>query len=241
MFNRSIVLFSGGLDSSTVLAVALTESTEVIALSFQYGQRHSIEQVLASKQVVHYQQRGMKVTRVEIPVGIGKWGASALTDKRMEMPKTGTPDGVIPVSYVPGRNTVFLSIAMGFAEAYDADAVYTGVNDQDYSGYPDCRPEYIDAMQQVYNLATRRGVEGNPTKILTPIIHAKKREILQLALEKHVPLELTWSCYDPQTSPAPNGGSFTVPCNLCDSCRIRNAAFADLELEDLRQLPLESH
>ena len=169
---RAVVLLSGGMDSATCLALASSAGLDCYALSFDYGQRHDAELVAAAAVAESIGVQSHRVLKMEL----GALGGSALTDASIRVPETGSDD--IPVTYVPARNTVFLSFALGWAEVLDADAVYMGVNAVDYSGYPDCRPEYIDAFQRVADLATKRAIEGRPIEIRTPLINLSKGEII---------------------------------------------------------------
>lgn len=212
---RAVVLLSGGVDSSTVLAMARAEGYECHALSFEYGQRHRVE-LEAARRVA----RALgAASHMVIPVGLGLMGGSALTAD-MEVPKSGTPRGVIPATYVPARNTVFLSLGLGLAETLGAWDIFIGANAVDYSGYPDCRPEYIEAFEQMANLATKAAVEGSGCfRIHAPLIHLTKAEIIRAGRALGLDYSLTWSCYDP----APDGS----PCGLCDSCRFRIRGFEE--------------
>ncbi|WP_038472808.1 7-cyano-7-deazaguanine synthase QueC [Fimbriimonas ginsengisoli] len=217
---RSVVLLSGGLDSATCLAIARGDGTEPYALTVLYGQRH-LEEVEASKRVAA--QLGAvehKFVRVELDA----IGGSALTDA-IEVPKDRDESKMtdIPVTYVPARNTVMLSLALGYAEVVGAEAIYAGVNAVDYSGYPDCRPEYIAAFQTLARLATKAGVEGRPIEIRTPLIQLTKPQIIQRGLELGVDYALTHSCYDPADG---------RPCGHCDACLIRLKAFESLGMKD---------
>jgi 7-cyano-7-deazaguanine synthase len=209
------VLLSGGLDSTTVLALAQSEGFEVHALSFSYGQRHSIELEAATEIA---RRAGVK-RHVITEIDLRTFGGSALTSD-IEVPKgrsVDDPSDEIPITYVPARNTVFLSFAVAFAEVVGADDIHIGVNALDYSGYPDCRPEYIAAYEQMANLATRRGVEGHRLHIHTPLIDLTKAQIIELGLSLGVDYSLTRSCYDP--SPAGEA------CGTCDSCQLRVRGF----------------
>ncbi|WP_412026689.1 7-cyano-7-deazaguanine synthase QueC [Deinococcus yunweiensis] len=209
---RAVVLLSGGLDSSTVLAMAQRDGYTCTALSFRYGQRHTVELERAAKIAAHF-----GADHRVIDINIGSFGGSALTDDSITVPTDGTADGVIPPTYVPGRNTVFISVGLSLAEAIDAERIYLGINAVDYSGYPDCRPEYLAAFQTLADLATKAGLEGHGAKLTAPLVMLTKTDIVTVALELGVPIELTWSCYQ--------GGS--EPCGVCDSCRIRDAALID--------------
>ena len=209
---KAVILVSGGLDSATVLSMAKNEGYECYALSFDYGQRHSHE-LLQSKRVS--EALGAKQHRIA-NIDLGIFGGSALTDDSISIPDQ--QEQGIPITYVPARNTVFLSMALGWAEVLGANAIFIGANAVDYSGYPDCRPEYIQSFEVMANLATKQSVEGKPFKILAPLIDLTKAEIIKQGLELGVDYGITSSCYDPQE----NG----QPCGVCDSCRIRAAGFA---------------
>ena len=216
---KAVVLLSGGLDSATTAAIAISEGYEVIALSFRYGQRHHRE-LLAAKKIV------AKLNITEhfiVDVNLSQWGGSSLTDTSMDIPQEGVQPDVIPSTYVPGRNTVFIAIALSLAEAKNAEAIYLGINAVDYSGYPDCRPEYLNAYQQLANLASKVGVEGNSIQLVAPLVKDSKVDIVRRALSLGVPIEDTWSCYQ--------GGE--KPCGLCDSCRIRDQALIEAGRSDL--------
>ena len=214
---KAVVLLSGGLDSSTVLYLAKSEGYSCYALSFDYQQRHRRELEAASAIAT---AAGAIVHQV-VSFDLSLWGGSALTDRQIDLPKHRNPDAMsesIPITYVPARNTIFLSFALAYAEAISADRVYIGVNALDYSGYPDCRPDYIDAMRSVFRLGTKQGREGKPIEIITPLIDLKKTEIVRLGDRLGVPWDKTWSCYSANP----------VPCGVCDSCLLRAAAFAEL-------------
>lgn len=218
---KAVILLSGGLDSSTVLYQAHSDGCECHAISFDYQQRHRRE--LESARSVA--QAAGVVEHQVVNFDLRKWGGSALTDNSLELPRdrnTVQMSQNIPITYVPARNTIFLSFALGYAEAIAAQRVYIGVNALDYSGYPDCRPDYIQAMQEVFRLGTKEGREGQPITIVTPLIDLKKTEIIELGNKLGVPWELTWSCYA--------GGE--TSCGVCDSCRLRLEAFAQLGLKD---------
>ncbi len=214
----AIVLLSGGLDSSTLLYY-VKRNYEVLALVFLYGQRHSRE----LKSALELAKRtGVDVKKVKIPFPeIG----SALLDERLKLPTRLSKK--IPITYVPGRNIVFLSLAVSYAEAYGIDKIFIGVNAIDYSGYPDCRPEFIRAFNRVIKVGTKQGVEGKQIKVLAPFINMSKADIIRVGLSLGVPYELTWSCYA--------GGD--RPCGKCDSCRLRAKGFREAGVND----PLLSH
>ncbi|AUT02357.1 7-cyano-7-deazaguanine synthase QueC [Nostoc sp. CENA543] len=218
---KAVILLSGGLDSSTILYQAKADGCECYSMSFDYQQRHRRELNSALRVA---QNAGVAQHQV-VNFDLRQWGGSALTDDAIALPQARSLSEMsenIPVTYVPARNTIFLSFALAYAEAIAAQRVYIGVNALDYSGYPDCRPDYIEAMQEVFRLGTKQGREGEPIKIIAPLLELKKTEIIQLGNKLGVPWELTWSCYA--------GGD--VACGVCDSCRLRLAAFAELGLED---------
>ena len=210
--NKSIVvLLSGGLDSSTVTGIAKKSKAKIFGLSFDYSQRHKKELHSASIIAKHFDIEEFKIIKLDLSL----WGGSSLTDTQKKIPIQGLQNNKIPNTYVPGRNTIFISVALSYAEAINADCIGLGVNALDYSGYPDCRPDYIKKFQELANLANKRGRENNPIKLWTPLLDLNKEEIIELAFDNNVPLEKTWSCY--------SGNS--KPCGKCDSCRIRNAAY----------------
>jgi|TARA_B110000483_G_scaffold238557_1_gene315401 7-cyano-7-deazaguanine synthase len=215
---KAVVLFSGGLDSTTLLAKALAEGYLTYALSFDYGQRHKSElnAALALSKLM-----GAEDHKV-ISLDLRAIGGSALTDKQIEVPE-GASEG-IPVTYVPARNTVFLSIAMGYAEVLGAHSIFIGVNSVDYSGYPDCRPKYIEAFQVMADLATKEGVEGQSITIETPLIDLSKSEIIQLGLGLGVDYRKTVSCYQADFQGR--------ACGKCDSCRLRTEGFTASGIAD---------
>ncbi|MBI5611481.1 MAG: 7-cyano-7-deazaguanine synthase QueC [Gammaproteobacteria bacterium] len=215
---KAVVLLSGGLDSATLLALARAQGFACHALSFDYGQRHRVELTAAARVA----ERLGAVEHRTVKLDIGWIGGSALTDASIPVPRV--PGGGIPITYVPARNTVFLAIALGWAEVLDARAIFIGVNALDYSGYPDCRPAYIEAFQQLANLATRAGVEGRPIRIHAPLIEMQKAEIIQAGARLGVDYALTTSCYDPDV----RGRA----CGRCDSCRLRAAGFAAAGVPD---------
>jgi 7-cyano-7-deazaguanine synthase len=199
------------------MALAARDGDVLVALTFDYGQRHRVEVERAGRIAGHYNADWLVVE-----LDASKWGGSALTDQAMAVPVDGVDTGVIPVTYVPARNLIFLSVAMGVAEARDADAVYLGVNALDYSGYPDCRPEFVESFRQTAALALKRGVEGRPVDVRTPLIDATKADIVRLGIDLGAPLELTWSCYL----------GFERPCGECDACRLRAKGFAEAGVDD---------
>lgn len=218
---KAVILLSGGLDSSTILYQAKADGCECYAISFDYQQRHRRE---LNSALLVAKTAGVKQHQV-VNFDLRQWGGSALTDDAIALPADRSLDEMsqsIPVTYVPARNTIFLSFALSYAEAIAAERIYIGVNALDYSGYPDCRPDYLEAMQEVFRLGTKQGREGEPIKIIAPLLHLKKTEIIQLGNQLGVPWEQTWSCYA--------GGD--VACGVCDSCRLRLAAFTELGLVD---------
>jgi 7-cyano-7-deazaguanine synthase len=215
---RAVVLLSGGMDSATCLALARRDGCECHALSFDYGQRHRAE--LAASALIA-RALGAAEHRT-LTIGLGEFGGSALTDHRLAVPTEAGPN--IPVTYVPARNTVFLAFALGLAEVLDADRIYAGMNAVDYSGYPDCRPAYLEAFQQLANLATRRGVEGRPILVHTPLLKMSKAEIVRTGLALGVDFGATVSCY--QATAAGEA------CGNCDACQLRRAGFAAAGVAD---------
>lgn len=219
----AVVLLSGGLDSATCGAIARAEGYAVHALTFDYGQRHSAE-IAASERVAA--ALGVASHRTAV-IDLRAFGGSALTAD-IDVPKDGGREGEIPVTYVPARNTIFLSYALALAEVLDAKAIYAGVNAMDYSGYPDCRPEFVEAFQSMADLATRAGVEGHGARILTPLLMLRKVEIIRKGLELGLDYGLTHSCYDP----VGDGAGGYRACGGCESCRIRARAFGELGMVD---------
>ena len=217
--SKAVVLLSGGLDSTTTLAKAIADGNEVTALSFDYGQRHSKELVSASNVANHY---GVKHVIVKIDLSMFR---SALTDKSIDVPENRDESQMgsdIPVTYVPSRNIIMMSVAAGLCESIDAEAIYIGANVIDYSGYPDCRPEFFYAFQKMLEVGTKTGVEGHPIRVETPILSLSKAEIVKLGKELDAPLHLTWSCYE--------GGE--KACGKCDSCQLRLRGFEDAGYKD---------
>lgn len=214
----AIILLSGGLDSITVLALAKQQGYRCYALSFDYGQRHNAELEAAKKIARKYQVLDHKIIRL----GLDSIGGSALTDDHIDVPQS--PQEGIPVTYVPARNTIFLSFALGWAEVLNVHNVFIGVNAVDYSGYPDCRPAFIKAFQDMANLATKAGVEGHEIRIHTPLIAMSKAEIIKLGVSLGVDYASTVSCYA-----ADQEGR---ACGSCDACRLRKAGFAALAVSD---------
>lgn len=216
--NRAVVLVSGGLDSATCLAIARDRGFECYALSFDYGQRASSELIAARRLA----ESGGVLEHKVIELNMGAIGGSALTDTDISIPEQESEG--IPVTYVPARNTVFLSYALAWAEVLNANAIFIGVNALDYSGYPDCRPEYIEAFQTLINLATKVGVEGSVISLETPLIDLTKAEIIRAGLGLSVDYGITVSCYQ--------ADSEGRACGQCDSCRFRASGFKKVEVED---------
>ena len=220
---KAVVLSSGGLDSTTAMAIAKYEGFEIYSLSFSYGQRHAVELEAAQKVA-----DALGVTKhLVINMDLNKIGGSSLTDE-IDVPKESDEQAMtreIPVTYVPARNTIFLSFALAWAEVLESSDIFIGVNAVDYSGYPDCRPEYIDAFERMANLATKAGVEGiTKIRIRTPLIHLTKAQIIQKGMELGVDYALTHSCYDP----SPQG----LACGECDSCFLRKKGFKEAGVKD---------
>ena len=214
----AVVLLSGGLDSMVAAALAREEGFGLLALTIDYNQRHRIE-LDAARRIAA--ELGAE-RHIILPLDLTGFGGSALTAD-IDVPKTGLDEG-IPVTYVPARNTIFLSLALGWAEASGARAMFIGVNALDYSGYPDCRPDFIHAFEQLAGLATKAGVEGGCFEVRAPLLHMSKAEIASEAARLGLDAGLSWSCYDP----APGGKH----CGLCDSCRLRSKAFSEAGLPD---------
>ncbi len=214
---RPLVVLSGGLDSTVCMALAAEETGEApLALTFDYGQRHRTELDRAAGVAGHFRSEHLVVQ-----LDTSAWGGSALTDASIDVPVAGSTDG-IPATYVPARNSIFLAVALGVAEARKLDAVWIGVNAIDYSGYPDCRPEFIEAFRGVAATGQKRGVDGDPIAIRTPLIGCTKEQIVRLGVEQGAPLQLTWSCY--------RGGD--RPCGTCDACDLRARGFAAAGVDD---------
>jgi 7-cyano-7-deazaguanine synthase len=227
MAKKAVVLLSGGVDSTTTLAIARAEGYDLYALSFHYGQRHEVE--------LH---RAREIARVfgviqhlVIRITLREIGGSALTDPTLAVPKDRPADEIgsgIPATYVPARNTIFLAFALAWAEVLGAEDIFFGANVLDYSGYPDCRPEYLRAFEQMANLATRAGVEGRARfRIRAPLLSLTKAEIIRRGHELGVDYGLTWSCYDPVEREGE-----VLACGRCDSCHLRRRGFAEAGLED---------
>jgi 7-cyano-7-deazaguanine synthase len=218
----AVVLLSGGLDSTTTLAIARGEGFDVYALSFDYGQRHQVELEAARRIARHF----AVVKHIIVPLDLRAIGGSALTSD-LAVPKDRLLEEMgqgIPITYVPARNTIFLSFALAWAEVLEANDIFLGVNALDYSGYPDCRPEYIEAFERMANLATKAAVEGRPLKIHVPLIHLTKADIIRRGLRLGVDYSMTMSCYDP----CPQG----KPCGHCDACLLRAKGFAEVGITE---------
>ena len=216
---KAVILLSGGLDSATVLAIARSEGRDCYALSIAYGQRHAVELEAARRVAAQIGVVEHDVHTLDLRV----FGASALTSD-IEVPKDAVGMPGIPVTYVPARNTIFLALALGYAEAREAREIWIGVNALDYSGYPDCRPDFIDAFQQVIWKGTRSGVEHHEPRLVAPLVHMTKADIIRRGTELGVDYSITHSCYDP----APDGAA----CGHCDSCLLRRKGFADAGVAD---------
>jgi 7-cyano-7-deazaguanine synthase len=215
---KAVIVLSGGLDSTTCMGIAQERGYALYPLTFHYGQRHDREVEQAKKVAAHYKVKEHRVVDIGF---LNQIGGSALTDTSLDVPTEGT-EGEIPVTYVPARNMIFLSLASAYAETIGAEAVYIGVSAVDYSGYPDCRPEFIRSMEQTVNLATKAGVTGQPIRLETPLIHWTKARTIEEGLRLGVPYHLTTSCYQ--------GGE--AACGECDSCRLRLKGFEEAGAED---------
>jgi len=216
---KAVVLLSGGLDSTVCMAVAHSKGYELFPISFNYNQRHDRELVSAASVAKHYQAS----KHIVIKTNMDSIGGSALTDSELAVPQGHVENQEIPITYVPARNLIFLSYALGYAEVTGADKIFIGVNALDYSGYPDCRPEFINLFQQVADYSTKAGVQDNRRiTVETPLLHLSKKEIVLLGQELHAPLKLTTSCY--------NGAE--AACGQCDSCLLRLKGFADAGVVD---------
>lgn len=238
----AVVLLSGGLDSATVLAIARSQGYDCHAISFDYGQRHDVELQAARAVADHLGVASHRTANIDLRA----FGGSALTDDHLDVPKDnpltknpdperrdgpkGSTEEQIPITYVPARNTIFLSYALALAEVIESTELFLGVNAVDYSGYPDCRPQYIGAFEQMANLATKAGVEGHTLRVHAPLIDLPKTDIIRTGLDLGVDYGLTHSCYDPVPDPSHRYGF--RPCGHCDSCLLRQAAFAELGMTD---------
>lgn len=219
MSNKAVVLLSGGLDSTTCLAIAKSQGYDCYALSISYGQKHNAELNAAKRIAEHYQVIEHRI----IEIDIRQFGGSSLTDDNIDVPDY-SGEGGIPNTYVPARNTIFLSIALGWAEVVNADNIFIGVSSVDYSGYPDCRPEYILAFQNMAGLATKSGVEGHPIRIHAPLVYLSKAETIRIGTELGVDYGLTTSCYRASLD--------GEACGECDSCVLRRRGFEELDIPD---------
>ena len=215
---KAVICLSGGLDSTTCLAIAKSQDFECYALSFDYGQRNRFELSAAKGVAEYFQVCEHRIFNLDL----SQWGGSALTDHSLDIPHE--PSNDIPVTYVPARNTIFLSIALGYAETLQAQAIFIGANAVDYSNYPDCRPDYISAFEAMANLATREGREGRHLTFQTPLIDLSKADIIKRGLELGVDYSKTLTCYDPSEA--------GLACGQCDACRFRAKGFADAEVAD---------
>ncbi|MBI1977743.1 MAG: 7-cyano-7-deazaguanine synthase QueC [Candidatus Omnitrophica bacterium] len=219
MKKLAVCLLSGGLDSTTALYMAREAGYVPLALTVNYGQLH-VRELHSAKQITEHLKVEHEMISIDLP-----WGGSALLDPKIPIPENRSAHEIpnhIPATYVPARNTILLSLALSYAETKNAEAIYIGVNALDYSGYPDCRPEYMNVFERLAKLGTKCGIEGKQIEIKTPLIQLKKSEIIQLGKELGVPFELTWSCY--------KGGEF--PCGVCDSCLLRERGFKEAGFED---------
>tara|TARA_Y100001968_G_scaffold137424_1_gene125587 strand:+ start:3072 stop:3764 length:693 start_codon:yes stop_codon:yes gene_type:complete len=217
--SKTVALLSGGLDSATATAMAKKNGDNVIALSFDYGQRHHKELKAAIKIAKHLNVEEHQILKVNL----AQWGGSSLTDFKQVIPTQGISKNIIPNTYVPGRNTIFIALGLSLAEARGATKLVLGINAMDYSGYPDCRPDYLYAYQKLANLSSKIGRENKGVKLWAPLIKLNKMEIIQEALKLKIPIQSTWSCYSGKQD----------PCGVCDSCRIRNQALEKVGRPDL--------
>ena len=217
---KAVILVSGGLDSATTLALAREQGYDCYALTVDYGQRHHAELAAAARVV---KSLGAKEHRT-LEIDLRSWGGSALTDDSIALPASSAPTQGIPITYVPARNTILLSFALGWAEVLKADSIFVGVNAVDYSGYPDCRPEFMAAFQALARLATKAGVEGAPLTISAPLIAMTKAEIIRTGVKLGVDYALTVSCYQ--------ADAHGRACGICDSCRLRREGFAAAGIDD---------
>ncbi|MCQ2052503.1 MAG: 7-cyano-7-deazaguanine synthase QueC [archaeon] len=217
--SKAVVLLSGGLDSTTTLAQAIADNNEVVALSFRYGQKHDKELTSASNISKFY-----NIKHVIVDMNLSMF-RSALTDTSINVPEDRNKSDIgsdIPVTYVPARNMIMLSVAVGLSESVNADKIYIGANVVDYSGYPDCRPEFLDSFEKMINVGTKAGVEGRPIKIVCPILNCSKADIVRLGKKLGAPLHLTWSCYNGKDK----------ACGKCDSCKLRLKGFKESGFKD---------
>ncbi len=217
--NRTIALLSGGIDSATAACIAIEDGEKVIGLSFDYGQRH-LKELKAAEALAEDLNLEDHLT---IKIDLSSWGGSSLTDRSKQIPTQGIKKNVIPNTYVPGRNTIFVAIGLSLAEARGAKKIVLGINAMDYSGYPDCRPDYLEAYQELANLSSKVGREGNGIKLWAPLLTWEKTKIFKEALRLKIPIKKTWSCYQGERK----------PCGKCDSCRIRDKALEAIGRQDL--------
>lgn len=216
---KAVCLFSGGLDSTTALYVAIRDGFLPLGLTFDYGQLHRRE-LESARWIAGHLRIDHQIILVQLP-----WGGSALLDSSISIPESRDPESIpheIPATYVPARNTVFLSFAASYAEASGAEAIFIGANALDYSGYPDCRPEYFRSFRELLQLGTKQGISGKPIRIEAPLLQMKKSEIIRLALQLNVPFERTWSCYCGES----------IPCGRCDACMLRAKGFSEAGFKD---------
>jgi len=216
---KTIALLSGGIDSATAACIAIEAGHKVIGLSFNYGQRHLRELRAAEALATHLNLED----HLTIKIDLSSWGGSSLTDTSQKIPTKGIQKNIIPNTYVPGRNTIFVAIGLSLAEARGATQVALGINAMDYSGYPDCRPDYLEAYQKLANLSSRVGREGKGITLWAPLLDWEKTKIFKEALRLKIPIEETWSCYQGEIK----------PCGICDSCRIRDQALEKIGRKDL--------
>ena len=221
----SVLLLSGGIDSATILTSITKKNKKVFALTFDYGQKHHAEIEKAKNLAKEFYVHEHKI----IKLNLSEFTDSSLTDKNIQVPKSEIMPDKIPSTYVPARNTIFLSIALSYAESKGCSSIYIGANAIDYSGYPDCRPEYIEAFQNLVNLATRKTVTGGNIQIYAPLINLTKIEIIELGIKNGLDIEKTLSCYDPIME--------SEPCNKCPSCRIRNEALKIIKKGTSNEIP----
>ncbi|MBM7643897.1 7-cyano-7-deazaguanine synthase [Scopulibacillus daqui] len=218
MTKKAVIVLSGGLDSTTCMGIAKNEGYDLYPMTFSYGQRHDREVEQAKKVAEHYQVKDHRIVDIQF---FNQIGGSALTDKTIKVPEANGEEG-IPVTYVPARNMIFLSLASAYAEVIGAEAIYIGVSSVDYSGYPDCRPEFINSMNETINLATKAGVTDHRIDIKAPLMHLNKAETVKAGTKLNVPYELTTSCYNGEEA----------ACGVCDSCQLRIKGFKEAGAKD---------
>ena len=217
--NKTIALISGGIDSATAAGLAIENGQKVIGLSFDYGQRHLKELNAADALAKNLNLED----HLTLKINLSSWGGSSLTDSSQEIPTKGSERNIIPNTYVPGRNTIFIAIGLSLAEARGANRIALGINAMDYSGYPDCRPDYLQTYQKLADLSSRVGRLGQGIELWAPLLNWKKTKIFREALRLKIPIEQTWSCYQGESN----------PCGKCDSCRIRDKALQEIGRKDL--------